>query len=63
VKRPMKNQTLKHLNGVSATQLLAEMASVRRRVSNYIDDRRAQLVESARGAINGHPTKKVSSRT
>lgn len=59
----MKNQTLKNLSGVTASQLLTEMASVRRRVSSYVDERRAQLVEAARGAINGHPAKKVSRRS
>jgi hypothetical protein len=59
----MKNQTLKHLSGVTAAELLAEMDSVRRRVSNYIDDRRSQLVEAARGKINGHPVKKTSGRS
>lgn len=59
----MKNQPLKRLNGVSATQLLNELDAVRRRVSNYIDDRRDQLVESARGTINGHRVKKVSNRS
>jgi len=59
----MKNQTLKHLSGITAAELLAEMVAIRQRVSNYIDDRRAQLVEAARGTINGHRVKKVSSRS
>jgi hypothetical protein len=56
----MKNLTLKNLRGVSASQLLAEAKAVRERVSDYTDTRRARLVETARGAINGHVAKKVS---
>lgn len=54
---------LKNLKDVSAHELLAEIRVVRQRVSEYTDEKRAQLVEMARGTLNATTAKKVSSRT
>ena len=53
---------LKNLTDVSAHELLAEIRTVRQRVSDYTDEKRSQLVALARGTINAHAKPKVSSR-